>query len=315
VHIKRLNLIGIYSLFIVITGIVPILETQMNHIKLVLTLSCQDRHGIVAAVTTFLALHNYNISESSQYEDSLEKRFFMRTEISPVDSSAMPLAELKQAFSKIAILDEMDWELKDLSIKPKVVLAVSQWGHCLNALLHKWKEGTLPVDIVAVVSNHNDMRDLVQWYNVPYHYLPVTKETKVLQEAQIMAVIDDTNAELLVLARYMQILSNDLCCKLSGRAINIHHSFLPGFKGAKPYHQAYDRGVKLIGATAHFVTADLDEGPIIEQEVERVSHTNSPEEMVEIGHDIESMVLYRAVRWHAEGRVLLNGKRTVVFRR
>jgi formyltetrahydrofolate deformylase len=287
----------------------------MNETKLVLTLSCHDRHGIVADVTTLLAAHNYNISESSQYEDKQEKRFFMRTEISPVNSDATSFDGLKAAFSEIAQKDSMDWVLKDLSIRPKVVLAVSQWGHCLNTLLHKWKEGSLPIDIVAVVSNHNDMRDLVEWYNVPYHYLPVTKETKTQQEAQILGVVNDSNADLLVLARYMQILSDDLCKQLSGRAINIHHSFLPGFKGAKPYHQAYDRGVKLIGATAHFVTANLDEGPIIEQEVERVSHTNSPEEMVEIGHDIESVVLYRAVRWHAERRILLNGNKTIVFRR
>jgi formyltetrahydrofolate deformylase len=292
-----------------------IAEYRMNDTKLVLTLSCEDRHGIVADVTTLLAAHNYNISESSQYEDRQEKRFFMRTEISPVDAKASSFSDLKRAFSEIAIKDEMDWQLTDLSIKPKVVLAVSRWGHCLNTLLHKWKEGSLPVDIVAVVSNHNDMLDLVEWYNVPYHYLPVTKETKTQQEAQILAVVNESQADLLVLARYMQILSDDLCKQLSGKAINIHHSFLPGFKGAKPYHQAYDRGVKLIGATAHFVTANLDEGPIIEQEVERVSHANSPEEMVEIGHDIESVVLYRAVRWHAERRILLNGNKTVVFRR
>jgi len=283
--------------------------------KLVLTLSCADRHGIVAGVTTFLAQHHYNISESSQYEDRIEKRFFMRTEISAVNQSATPLSDLIVKFSALADKDNMQWQIKDLSEKPKVVLAVSQWGHCLNTLLHKWKEGTLPIEIVAVVSNHNDMRDLVEWYNVPYHYLPVSKETKPQQEKQILEVMTHSQADLLVLARYMQILSDEMCQQLSGRAINIHHSFLPGFKGAKPYHQAYDRGVKLIGATAHFVTADLDEGPIIEQEVERVSHTNSPEEMVEIGHDIESVVLYRAVRWHAESRILLNGHRTVVFRR
>lgn len=287
----------------------------MDNLQIVLTLSCIDRHGIVADVTTLLAKHNYNISESSQFEDAQEKRFFMRTEISPANENASPIAALKDAFSEVAKKDNMQWQIKDLAQKPKVVLAVSQWGHCLNTLLHKWKEGTLPVEIVAVVSNHNDMRSLVEWYNVPYHYLPVTKDTKAQQEAQILAVIDETQADLLVLARYMQILSDAMCTKLNGKAINIHHSFLPGFKGAKPYHQAYDRGVKLIGATAHFVTADLDEGPIIEQEVERVSHTNSPEALVEIGHDIESVVLYRAVRWHAEHRVLLNGHKTVVFRR
>ncbi len=283
--------------------------------RLVLTLSCPDRHGIVADVTTFLAENNYNVEEASQFEHRQERRFFMRTELAPVNQQAIPFEQLREQFSVLAEKDGMDWQLRDLADKPKVVIAVSRWGHCLNALLHKWKEGTLPVEIAAVVSNHNDMRDLVEWYNVPYHHLPVTKETKPQQEAQILSVMEETAADFLVLARYMQILSNDLCEKLSGRAINIHHSFLPGFKGAKPYHQAYDRGVKLIGATAHFVTSDLDEGPIIEQEVERVSHANTPEELVEIGHDIESVVLYRAVRWHAERRVLLNGSRTVVFRR
>lgn len=287
----------------------------MSPQRLVLTLSCPDRPGIVADVTTFLAAQHYNVEEASQFEDRQEKRFFMRTELAPASESATPLSELREAFAELADKDAMCWKLRDLADKPKVVLAVSRWGHCLNTLLHKWKEGTLPVEIVAVVSNHNDMRDLVEWYNVPYHYLPITKDSKPQQEAQILEVMDNTQADFLVLARYMQILSNELCEKLEGRAINIHHSFLPGFKGAKPYHQAYDRGVKLIGATAHFVTSDLDEGPIIEQEVERVSHANTPEQLVEIGHDIESVVLYRAVRWHAEQRVLLNGSRTVVFRR
>ena len=287
----------------------------MSKSRFVLTLSCPDRHGIVADVTTFLAKNCHNITESSQYEDGLEKRFFMRTEFTPANDRATDLKTLRNDFSLLAKNDAMEWQLSDLDVKPKVVLAVSRWGHCLNSLLHKWKEGNLPIDVVAVVSNHNDMRDLVEWYNVPYHYLPISKDSKPQQEAQILSVMADTQADFLVLARYMQILSDDLCKKLSGRAINIHHSFLPGFKGAKPYHQAYDRGVKLIGATAHFVTADLDEGPIIEQEVERVSHSNSPEELVEIGHDIENVVLYRAVRWHAEHRVLINGKKTVVFRR
>ncbi len=282
--------------------------------RLVLTLSCPDRPGIVADVTTFLAAHKYNVEEASQFEDREEKRFFMRTELAPVDG-ALPFEQLRSEFAKLAEKDTMHWQLRDLAVRPRVVLAVSRYSHCLNALLHKWKEGSLPVEIVAVVANHDDLRSLVEWYNVPFHYLPITKETKASQEAQILAVMDDARADLLVLARYMQILSNDMCEKLSGRAINIHHSFLPGFKGAKPYHQAYERGVKLIGATAHYVTSDLDEGPIIEQEVERVSHANAPEELVEIGHDIESVVIYRAVRWHAEQRVLLNGRRTVVFRR
>jgi len=196
-----------------------------------------------------------------------------------------------------------------------VLIAVSQWGHCLTNLLNSWKLGSLPVDIVGVFSNHEDMRPLVEWYGLPYHYFPVSADTKAAQEANILALFSDTGADLLVLARYMQILSDDLCQHLTGRAINIHHSFLPGFKGSNPYHQAYDRGVKLIGATAHYVTADLDEGPIIEQSVERVSHANTPDELVEIGRDIESVVLQRAVRWHAEHRVLLNGKKTVVFSR
>lgn len=283
--------------------------------RLVLTLSCRDRHGIVADVTTFLAQHCHNITESSQFEDNAAKRFFMRTEFSPANNSATDIDTLRIEFSELARKDDMEWQLCDLAHKPKVVLAVSRWGHCLNNLLHKWKEGSLPIDVTAVISNHDDMRHLVEWYNLPYHYLPITKDTKAEQEAQILSVMDNCDADFLVLARYMQILSNDLCEKLQGRAINIHHSFLPGFKGAKPYHQAYNRGVKLIGATAHFVTSDLDEGPIIEQEVQRVSHANSPEELVEIGHDIESLVLFRAVRWHAERRVLRNGNKTVVFRR
>jgi formyltetrahydrofolate deformylase len=197
----------------------------------------------------------------------------------------------------------------------RVVLAVSKWGHCFNALLNNWRSGTLPVDIVAAVSNHEDMRAMSEWYGVPYHYLPVTPETREQQERQILAVVEETRADLLVLARYMQILSDGMCRQLEGRAINIHHSFLPGFKGARPYHQAHDRGVKLIGATAHYVTSDLDEGPIIDQEVERVSHAHRPEDLVMIGRDRENIVLHRAVLWHAQRRVLLNGNKTVVFRR
>ncbi len=287
----------------------------MNKPRYVLTLSCRDRHGIIADVTTFLAGHCYNIEESSQFEDRLEQRFFMRSQFRAVDDKATDIDQVRRQFASLAAKDGMEWQLNNLDQRPKIVIAVSQWGHCLNALLHKWKEGTLPVEIAAVVSNHEHMRDLVNWYNLPYHHLPISRETKPEQEARLYSIMEDSGADFLVLARYMQILSDNLCQKLQGRAINIHHSFLPGFKGAKPYHQAYDRGVKLIGATAHFVTSDLDEGPIIEQEVERVTHTNSPQELVEIGHDIESVVLCRAVRWHAERRVLINGHRTVVFRR
>lgn len=281
----------------------------------VLTLSCPDRPGIVARVASFFAAQAFNIEESSQFEDPDTGQFFMRTEFSCPDCDDDALDRLQQGFVPIAAEFGMDWQLRRLDQRMRVVLAVSKWGHCFNGLLHKWRAGTLPVDIVAVVSNHEDMRAMSEWYGVPYHYLPVSRENRAEQEAQILAVMEDSNAELLVLARYMQILTDDLCTQLAGRAINIHHSFLPGFKGAKPYHQAYDRGVKLIGATAHYVTADLDEGPIIEQAVERVSHANSPEQLVEIGRDIETVVLARAVTWHAQHRVLLNGNRTVVFNR
>jgi len=281
---------------------------------LVLKFSCDDQPGIVASVASLFSLQGFNIRESSQFEDVDAKRFFMRTLLESVEGPKS-LHDVHSAFQSVADRYRMDWTLTDSTKRTKVLIAVSQWGHCLNNLLNSFKRGTLPVDIVGVVSNHEDMRKLTDWYDVPYHYLPVSKETKAEQENQILTLMDESGAELLVLARYMQILSNNLCEKLAGRAINIHHSFLPGFKGAKPYHQAYDRGVKLIGATAHYVTAELDEGPIIEQEVERVSHANSPEELVEMGRDSEAVVLQRAVRWHAEHRVLLNGKKTVVFNR
>ncbi|WP_045858367.1 formyltetrahydrofolate deformylase [Teredinibacter purpureus] len=282
--------------------------------QLILKFSCNDQPGIVASVASLFSLQGFNIRESSQFEDVTTRRFFMRTLLESVEGPKS-LTDVTSAFQSVADRYQMDWTLTNGTKRTKVLIAVSQWGHCLNNLLNGWKHGTLPVDIVGVVSNHDDMRSLSEWYDVPYHYLPVTKETKVEQEAQMLGLMTDTGAELLVLARYMQILSDNLCKQLSGRAINIHHSFLPGFKGAKPYHQAYERGVKLIGATAHYVTAELDEGPIIEQEVERVTHANSPEELVELGRNTEAVVLQRAVRWHAEHRVLLNGKKTVVFAR
>lgn len=281
--------------------------------EIVLTFSCQDSKGLVAAVATLFATLGFNIKESSQFEDVDCKRFFMRTvfECPPGYS----LGQVRALFQPLAEQYAMDWKVHDQARKMRVLIAVSQWGHCLNSLLNSWKSGSLPVEIVGVVSNHEVMRPLTEWYQLPFYYLPVTPETKAEQEAQIWSLIEGEEVECLVLARYMQILSNSLCDKLAGRAINIHHSFLPGFKGARPYHQAYERGVKLIGATAHFVTADLDEGPIIEQAVERVSHINTPEEMVEIGRDTEALVLNRALRWHAEHRVLLNGNKTVVFSR
>lgn len=281
--------------------------------EIVLTFSCQDSKGIVAAVATLFATLGFNIKESSQFEDVDSHRFFMRTVFECPTGYSLP--QIKSIFSPLGEQYKMDWNIFDSNCKPRVLIAVSQWGHCLNALLNSWKSGSLPIDIVGVVSNHEVMRGLVDWYELPFHYLPVTAATKTEQEAQVWQLMENTNADYLVLARYMQILSNDLCRKLNGRAINIHHSFLPGFKGAKPYHQAFDRGVKLIGATAHFVTADLDEGPIIEQAVERITHINSPEDMAEIGRDIEAVVLNRALRWHAEHRVLLNGSKTVVFSR
>lgn len=286
----------------------------MSSVKeIVLTFSCQDSKGLVAAVATLFATLGFNITESSQFEDEQSERFFMRTVFDC--PAGYNLAQIKSLFKPVAEQYAMDWDIFDSNVKPRVLIAVSQWGHCLNALLNSWKHGTLPIEIVGVVSNHNVMRDLTEWYQLPFHYLPITAETKPQQEENLWQLTQDLQTDFVVLARYMQILSNDLCQKLNGRAINIHHSFLPGFKGAKPYHQAFDRGVKLIGATAHFVTSDLDEGPIIEQAVERVSHINSPDDMAEIGRDVESVVLNRAVRWHAEHRVLLNGTKTVVFSR
>jgi formyltetrahydrofolate deformylase len=282
--------------------------------ELILKFSCKDQPGIVASVASLFSLQGFNIREASQFEDTTTRCFFMRTVLESVEGPKS-LEELQAAFKPVAERYGMTWEMHDKRQPMKVLVAVSQWGHCLNNLLNSWKHGTLPVEIVGVVSNHQVMRDLTEWYEVPFYHLPIDKSSKPQQEAQILEKMDELGAEVLVLARYMQILSDDLCKKLEGRAINIHHSFLPGFKGAKPYHQAFDRGVKLIGATAHYVTSELDEGPIIEQSVERVTHANTPEELVEIGRDIEAVTLQRAVRWHAEQRILLNGAKTVVFSR
>ncbi|MEE9326472.1 MAG: formyltetrahydrofolate deformylase [Cocleimonas sp.] len=282
--------------------------------EIILKLSCPDQPGIAALVLTFFADNGYNIVESSQHEDPFNQTFFMRTVFS-YPEECLSLDALEEAFDKVVKHLNMSWKMRDSTNKLRILIAVSNWGHCLSKLLTTWHRGQLPVDIVGIVSNHESQREIANWYKIPYHYFPITKETKPQQEQQILDCMRESNAELLVLARYMQILSDDMCKKLAGNAINIHHSFLPGFKGAKPYHQAYDRGVKLIGATAHYVTSDLDEGPIIEQGVDRINHANQPDELVEVGRDIETVVLNRAVRWHAEGRVILNGKRTVVFRR
>ncbi|GAA3470298.1 formyltetrahydrofolate deformylase [Nonomuraea roseola] len=277
----------------------------------VLTLSCPDRPGVVAAVSGLLAARGCNITESQQFGDQAAKRFFMRVQF----TAALPQDELSSAFAGLVPEFGMDFKLRDLSVKPKVLILVSKFGHCLNDLLYRVRSGLLDIEIVAVASNHPDLRPLTQSYGIDYHHLPVTRETRPRQEAEILALVEHYQVELVVLARYMQVLSEDLCEKLSGRAINIHHSFLPSFKGAKPYHQAHDRGVKLIGATAHYVTSDLDEGPIIEQEVARVDHSHSPTDLVAIGRDVECVALARAVRWHAEQRVLLDGHKTIVFPR
>ncbi len=281
----------------------------------ILTLSSPDRKGIVRAVANFLYDRDATIVDAAQHGDPVSKRFFLRTEFcNASDTPLSGLAELEQDFRAIAEEFAMDWQYHDASRKTKVLIAVSKYGHCLNDLLHRWNTGVLPVEIVGVVSNHEDMREMVEWHNLPYHHLPVSAETKTRQEKEILEIMENTGAELLALARYMQILSNEMCQQLTGKAINIHHSFLPGFKGAKPYHQAYERGVKIIGATAHYVTSDLDEGPIIEQCTERVDHLYSPEELVQIGRDTECMAFARAIKWHCEHRVILNGNRTVVFK-
>jgi formyltetrahydrofolate deformylase len=275
-----------------------------------LTVSCPDRVGIVADVSRFLVDHDCNILESAQFGDAGNRRFFLRTGFEPALSS---LAELRAAFTPIAAAYDMRAEFSDQRRKTSTILMVSKFGHCLNDLLFRWRIGALPIDIKAVISNHTDFASLVEGAGLPFVHLPVTPETKVEQAAQLTETIESLGAELVVLARYMQILPPELCARYPGRIINIHHSFLPSFKGARPYHAAFKRGVKLIGATAHYVTADLDEGPIIEQSVERVQHSHSVADYIAVGRDVEAMVLARAVKWHAERRVLLNGHRTIVF--
>ena len=280
----------------------------------VLIVRCPDTRGVVAAVSGYLADQGCSITESSHYNDAATGRFFMRTVF--VREGAEPLLALepfKAGFAAVADRFDIQWSLHDLSVRPRVLIAVSKFGHCLFDLLHRWRSGLLPVDIMAVVSNHDDMRSFVEWSGVPYHHLPVDKADKAAQEARLLELVERLDIELVVLARYMQILSPALCEALSGRCINIHHSFLPSFKGATPYHQAHARGVKIIGATAHYVTTDLDEGPIIEQGVERVSHAHTPANLVGIGRDIECTVLARAVSWHIEHRLAVNGQRTIVF--
>ncbi|MFI1013432.1 formyltetrahydrofolate deformylase [Streptomyces sp. NPDC020965] len=277
----------------------------------VLTLSCPDKQGIVHAVSSYLFITGCNIEDSQQFGDRDTGLFFMRVHFSA--EAPVNVEKLRASFTAVGDSFAMDWQIHAADEPMRIVLMVSKFGHCLNDLLFRSSIGALPVEIVAVVSNHRDFAELVGTYNIPFHHIPVTKENKAEAEAQLLELVRAESVELVVLARYMQVLSDDLCKQLSGRIINIHHSFLPSFKGAKPYHQAHARGVKLIGATAHYVTADLDEGPIIEQEVERVGHEVTPDQLVAVGRDVECQALARAVKWHAEHRILLNGRRTVVF--
>ena len=288
----------------------------MAHPEYILTISCLDQRGIVHRVSGFLADHGCNIIDSAQFGDAQSKLFFMRVHFASEDAS-MTDPVLREQFGQLGRELNMNWQLHDAAVKPRVMLMVSKIGHCLNDLLFRYKSGLLPVEIPAIVSNHTDFYQLAASYNIPFHHLPLAAgasiEAKLAQEARILEIVEANNVDLVVLARYMQILSPSMCEALKGRAINIHHSFLPSFKGAKPYYQAHDRGVKLIGATAHFVTSDLDEGPIIEQGVERVDHSMGPDTLTAIGRDIESVVLARAVKWFTEHRILLNGHKTVIF--
>ncbi|UDL95781.1 formyltetrahydrofolate deformylase [Lichenihabitans sp. PAMC28606] len=277
----------------------------------VVTLACANRPGIVAAVSQFLYDHGCDIRNSHQFDD--QDRFFIRVVFRRLASSP-PADSLARWFSPIAEKFDMEWTLRPVLHRKRVLIMVSRFDHCLADLIYRWRIGELPMDLSGIVSNypsetyaHLDIAD------VPFHHLPVNRDNKPAQEAELMRIVETTNTDLVVLARYMQVLSDDLTRKLAGRCINIHHSFLPGFKGAKPYHQAFERGVKLIGATAHFVTAELDEGPIIEQDVERITHADTPEDLVRKGRDIERRVLARAVRYHLADRVLVNGHKTVVF--
>ncbi|WP_235954212.1 formyltetrahydrofolate deformylase [Actinomyces faecalis] len=276
---------------------------------LVLTLSCPDRPGIVHAVTGALARRGGNITESQQFGDAESSLFFMRVAV----LTRVPRTELEADITELAATYEMRWSLDEADRPVRTLLMVSKEGHCLSDLLFRAKSQGLPIDVVGVVGNHETLRDVAEFYGVPFHHVPVTKDTKAEAEAALLSLVDSLEVELVVLARYMQILSPALCETLHGNVINIHHSFLPSFKGAKPYQQAHERGVKLIGATAHYVTPDLDEGPIIEQDVTRASHTDSALQLQRKGQDVERRVLAQAVKWHAEHRVLLNGHRTVVF--
>ena len=278
----------------------------------VLLISSEDRKGIVAAVANSIVSQDCNIVESAQYGDPVTGRFFMRVAVSgPAD---MTVDKFSEAFTPVATAFRLDWRIHDLRKKLRAMIMVSQGGHCLNDLLYRTSTNRLPIDVTSIVSNHTTWQRRAEHESVPFHHLPITPENKLEQEAKLLAMVEDQQVDLIILARYMQVLSDQLCRKLDGRVINIHHSFLPGFKGAKPYHRAYDRGVKMVGATAHYVTADLDEGPIITQDVSIVDHADTVEDLIAQGQDTESRVLARAVKLHSEHRVLLNGNRTIVFK-
>ena len=280
----------------------------------ILNATCQSRIGTVAALSGFLASRQCYITEMQQFDDILSGRFFVRATFYGEPDKTPAIDGLREGFQDVARREEMEWAIYDGEKKPRVLIMVSKFDHCLDDLLYRHRTGELKMEISTVVSNHPDLRQLVEAHSIPFIHLPVTADTKPQQEARLLEIVAQTDSDLVVLARYMQVLSNDLCRQLRGRAMNIHHSFLPGFKGAKPYHQAHERGVKLTGATAHYVTADLDEGPIIEQIVERVDHTYTPEKLAAAGRDSECRALANAVRFHIEHRVFLNGGRTVVFR-
>ncbi|GLS85588.1 formyltetrahydrofolate deformylase [Cypionkella aquatica] len=279
--------------------------------KYCLTVACPSKRGIVAAIAGYLAESGCNIVDSSQFDDVQNGWFFMR--VGFISEEGRGLEALQQGFAETSKAFEMQSKFHDESVKAKVIIMVSRFGHCLNDLLYRWRIGGLPIDIVAVISNHSDYQKVVVNHDIPFHLIKVTKENKTEAEAAQMRIVRETGAELIVLARYMQVLSDEMCREMSGRIINIHHSFLPSFKGANPYKQAYERGVKLIGATSHYVTAELDEGPIIEQDIVRVTHAQSGDDYVSLGRDVESAVLSRAIHAHIHHRVFLNGDRTIVF--
>ncbi|QGN59436.1 formyltetrahydrofolate deformylase [Nostocoides sp. HKS02] len=280
--------------------------------EFVLTVSCPDRRGIVHAVSGVMLDLSMTILDSQQFADVTSGEFHLRMHVAR-EGDPLPVSGLDVAMAGVVARFAMTYAAHDLSQRRRVLVMVSQQGHCLNDLLFRVRAGTLPVQVPAIVSNHEDFRDLAQWHGVPFHHLPVTRETKPDAEAQLRRLVADYDADTIALARYMQVLSADLCADFPGRIINIHHSLLPSFKGAKPYTQAHDRGVKVIGATAHYVTADLDEGPIIEQDFRRVDHRMSPAELAAVGQELEAMAFARALRWHAEHRVVLRGRRTIVF--